>query len=112
MMVLMTWSTSEKMVIAPHGADTHKLKHVIEHMRQAGSPTIRAWDNGQVLIAIEGSHRIAAASYLHQPITIDEVEIDDVVEHDIQDLPSPCSVGQIVEYLDGSEYRYWMEVVK
>lgn len=84
------------------------LAVVRKEMEILGVPSIRAvwlpcgdWtpDEKGSWIAIEGSHRIAAAEELDMPIRIVPVEPSEIVYHDIQDVESPCTAGEIVEHL-------------
>ena len=51
-------------IYAIHAPQETKLQAVIEEMRVLGAPTIRAIDCGDYLMALEGSHRLAAAAAL------------------------------------------------
>jgi len=51
-------------IYAIHGANAEKLEGVIAEMRALGAPSIRAIDCGDRLMALEGSHRLAAAAAL------------------------------------------------
>lgn len=66
-------------IIAINRPDTDHLRSVMAYMDAHGSPTIKAvYDeaNGS-WVALEGSHRIAAAQQLGLPIIIDEVDYSD-----------------------------------
>ena len=52
------------MVYAIHGAEAAKLEAVIAEMRVLGAPTIRVVDCSDYYMALEGSHRLAAAAAL------------------------------------------------
>lgn len=69
-------------------------------MVELGSPTIRVCgDSDGSLDAIEGSHRLAAASELDVPVKLKRVRLGDVVHHDFADLVNPCPVEWVLEYL-------------
>ncbi len=51
-------------IVAPHEPEPAKLAKVIDQMTRLGSPKIRAWWDGEKWIALEGSHRLAAAKAL------------------------------------------------
>lgn len=88
------------------------LAAIKAEMTTLGSPTIRAFWNGDAWLAIEGSHRIAAAAALGLPVIIDEVDEDDAAEgHDIQDLAADCTVGEILAYGDWTAAAYTVEVL-
>lgn len=96
--------TTLETIHAPHDP----LASVQKEMEVLGVPTIRAvyqeypdadTDNCW-WVAIEGSHRIAAANELDIPIRIVEVASDEVVSHDFQDVETPCTAREIVEYLE------------
>lgn len=67
-------------IILVNEIDQAKLEGVKAEMATLGSPTIRAIDGGDHLIAIEGSHRLRAAEELGLPVNIqvigDEADID------------------------------------
>lgn len=76
-------------VYAIHAPQADRLPEVIEDMRRMGVPTIRVVDCGDYLMALEGSHRLAAAAALD--ITPDFViheqgEIINIAEFDWYDL--------------------------
>lgn len=52
------------MIFAIHAPASDKLKEVIAEMKQMGAPTIEVVDCGDHYMALEGSHRIAAAAAL------------------------------------------------
>lgn len=51
-------------VIALHEVDADKLEDVIAAMRELGAPTVRVIDAAGYLWAVEGTHRLEAASRL------------------------------------------------
>lgn len=61
------------------------LAAVQGQMSKMGSPTIRAIDGGDHLIAIEGSHRIMAAVALGLPVAIQILDEDDNIDLDTLD---------------------------
>lgn len=70
---------------AIHAPEDEKLEAVIAEMRVLGAPTIRAIDCGDHLMALEGSHRLAAAAALDlEPIfeIIDQGEEIDISGYD------------------------------
>jgi hypothetical protein len=84
-------------IYAPHATDPAKLAAVIAEMRTLGAPTIRAVWTGDYWLAIEGSHRLAAAHALGLTPEIDEIATTDEIDHDL-DLDSRL-VADIAEYL-------------
>jgi hypothetical protein len=52
------------MIYAIHAPEADKLAHVIEQMCSLGSPSIEVVDCGDYYMALEGSHRLAAAHEL------------------------------------------------
>lgn len=76
------------MIYAIHAPKPEKLSQVIEQMRVLGAPTIRVVNCGDHFMALEGSHRLAAAAELGlEPIltVYEQDEILDVTEHDWYD---------------------------
>lgn len=72
-------------VYAPHKADPKHLARVMDQMRTLGAPEIRAYFNGEVWYAVEGSHRLAAARELGLTPNMVELELDSHIQHDIED---------------------------
>lgn len=85
-------------IVAPHAAEPSKLAEVIAQMETLGAPTIAAHYDGEKYIALEGSHRIAAAVKLGLPITIVEYDEDEEIEHDFDDVQSQL-VEDVLAYL-------------
>ncbi|MFM7011394.1 MAG: hypothetical protein ACKO0Z_19050 [Betaproteobacteria bacterium] len=85
-------------IIAPHNTESAKLASVIAEMQVLGAPTIKAVDCGDYWLALEGSHRIAAAQQLGLIPTIDAYSYSDTVEHDCEDVRSNL-VADLADYL-------------
>ncbi len=83
------------------------LQRVIWQMRDLGLPALQVYDprDGGPIIALEGSHRLAAAHALDLPVRLIRKDLNDNIAHDFGDLKTPCSVQQVVEYLQQSEDR-------
>ena len=73
-------------VYLPASPRLARLIEVANDMRRLGSPTIRMYDSGKYFIAIEGSHRVAAAAILGVPVIVQRLEPDDVIDLDTVDL--------------------------
>jgi len=61
------------------------LAGVIDQMRTLGAPSIRVVDCGDYLMALEGTHRIAAAAELGMAPELIVLDQDDLVEADSLD---------------------------
>jgi hypothetical protein len=83
---------------APHEPDPAHLADVVESMRALGSPEIRALWIGDAWVALEGSHRVAAAAELGVPVVVVPVSEDDEIEHDLGDVHSR-RVADLAEYV-------------
>lgn len=84
-------------IYAIHGTDADKLAGVVAEMETLGAPTIRVVDCGDHYMALEGSHRLAAAHELGlDPVLVihDQDDIIDISEFDWFDA---CN-------WDGTEY--------
>ncbi len=96
-------------VHAPHRPSPNHLAEVIEEMRTLGAPRIRAWWNGDAWIALEGSHRLAAAHTLGLTPKIEAMDEDDEIEHDFHDIDGD-RVEEVIAYLTsyelGPDYRF------
>lgn len=84
-----------------HPMTVSHLPNVIRDMRALGSPTIRVYDpgGGLPIIALEGSHRLAAAVELNVPVELVYMNLNDQIYHDFHPLKKPCSVAEILAYL-------------
>lgn len=84
-----------------HKIDENRVNQIIEEMEILGAPTLRAIDTSYGLIAIEGNHRLEAAWRLEiEPEIIILEDDNEMIEHDIPDLPNPCSMADIRDYID------------
>jgi hypothetical protein len=92
-------------VVAPHAPNRAHFARVAEEMLVLGAPTIRAWWDGEKWIALEGTHRIAAASRLGMTPVIEEFGLGDEIDHDFEDVLSR-SVSDLVEHLRDSAAYY------
>ena len=88
-------------IYAPHKPEQKKLAEVMAEMEVLGSPEIKAWYNGELYLAVEGSHRIAAAKLLCFDVDIIEVELDDIIDHDMPEVEGK-TVNDVLEYLEMS----------
>ena len=68
------------MIYAIHDTDQEKLEGIIEEMKSAGAPAIRVVDCGDYYMALEGSHRLAAASALGIEPDLTILDQDDVID--------------------------------
>jgi hypothetical protein len=67
-------------IYAIHAPEKAKLEAVIAEMRVLGAPTIRAIDCGDHLMALEGSHRLAAAAALELTPVFEVFEQDEEID--------------------------------
>jgi hypothetical protein len=106
-------------IVAINSPDAGHLAEVIDAMRSLGAPAIRAFWTGEIYVALEGSHRLAAAQVLGlTPIIIKmaddeemETDIDGLTDDDGYLIPqgSVVHVARILAYLDQSGPRYAVE---
>lgn len=90
-----------KYLVAPHSHyDVDHLDNVMREMKHYGAPTLKACRDHDELRLLEGTHRMIAAKKMGCPINIIECAQDEVIKHDFQDIDSPMSVGELLEYLD------------
>ena len=66
-------------IYAIHAPEEAKLETVIAEMRVLGSPTICAINCGDHLMALEGSHRLAAAAALELTPIFEIIEQDEEI---------------------------------
>ena len=86
-------------IIAPHKPDAERMASITDDMRRLGAPTIRVVADGDRYIALEGSHRLAAAKALDITVTIRVMDMDDdIIDHDMDDVHSN-KVSDIDNYL-------------
>lgn len=97
-------------VIALHAIDRHTLKYrkIRAHVRKEGTVAIRSvWsDRFECYLAIEGSHRLQACKDLDITPIMHTIEWSEMVEHDLQDFPSPCKVEMFRRYLEDEEHIF------
>ncbi len=89
-------------VVAPHEPEPAKLAKVIDQMTRLGPPEIRAWWDGEKWIALEGSHRLAAAEALGMTPEIEPMSLDEEMLHDFEDVSSR-RVEDVIEYVAGTK---------
>ena len=68
------------MIYAIHAPSADHLAEVISEMEALGAPTIRVVDCGDHYMALEGSHRLAAAHALGLEPTLVIYEQDDMLD--------------------------------
>lgn len=96
-------------IVAPHEPFPKRLADVIHDMARYGAPSIRAWWDGEKWIALEGSHRLAAASALGRTPKIIELSENDKITHDFEDVPGN-RVRDVLEYLDLGPHYYFSKM--
>lgn len=70
-------------ISAINKTDADHLVEVIEEMKVLGAPVIRVYDNGDEIVALEGSHRLAAAAALEMTTVIVRMDEDEEMETDL-----------------------------
>lgn len=91
---------SRQTIYAINAPINSHLDMVVTEMALLGAPVVRAVNCGDFWVAIEGSHRIAAAHKLGLPVMVAEVqESDEIDSHDLEDLPLGCTASEIMEYM-------------
>ncbi|MDD3310972.1 ParB N-terminal domain-containing protein [Pseudodesulfovibrio sp.] len=88
--------------------DADHLREIINTMRGMGAPEIRVYHTGEMYLALEGSHRLAAAWELGlTPIIIEMEEDDEMPDHDVETYGAEGNtVGTILEYVGaGAQYN-------
>ena len=73
-------------VTAIHGVDQEKLASVVAEMITLGAPTIRIVNSCNGWLAIEGTHRLAAASKLGLEPNFIELADDELVDGETIDI--------------------------
>lgn len=92
-------------LIAINKPEAAHLQAVIEEMRVLGSPTLRVVDCGDHYVALEGSHRIAAAEKLGLALDLDVLRQDEIVETQTLDWEwlewdiKSAAAGELVEMI-------------
>lgn len=100
-------------IMAPNKTNPMHLEKVIGEMKTLGAPEIRAYWDGEKYIALEGSHRLAAAEALGMTPTINEVRQKQwLTHHDLQDLPDKTSVARALNYLSGGTIPHFFGNLK
>ncbi len=86
---------------APHGPSPEHLSAIVAEMAVLGVPSIQAYWSGEMWLAVEGSHRLAACEVLGICPDIIPVEGDSEIDHDFEDV-SGNTVGDVLDYLEQS----------
>jgi hypothetical protein len=81
------------MIYAIHAPEADKLAAVVEQMRILGAPTIRAVDCGDFMMALEGSHRLAAAAELGLEPVLEIYDQDDEIDITVHDWYDSANWG-------------------
>ena len=91
-------------IIAINGIDEKHLKKVVAKMRKLGAPVIKAvWaPQYNAWVALEGSHRIAAANKLGLPITIEPVEYSNTLLVDLGIEDARYAYSTVEDYFDSA----------
>lgn len=79
------------MIYAIHGTDDDKLAGVVAEMETLGAPTIQVINCGDYYMALEGSHRLAAASQLGLEPELVIYEQDDLIDISAFDWFDACN---------------------
>lgn len=100
-------------IMAPNKTNPMHLERVIGEMKTLGAPEVRAYWDGEKYIALEGSHRLAAAEALGMTPTINEVRQKQwLTNHDLYDLPDKTSVARALNYLSGGTTPHFFDNLK
>ena len=83
-------------IYAIHDIEQDKLDRVIAEMRTMGAPTIKVVDCGDHYMALEGSHRLAAAHALDLTPELEILEQDDEIEITGFDWYEACNWAETV----------------
>ena len=97
-------------IIGINGIDENRLEEVMEIAKEKGRVELAAYDDGENIWLLEGTHRIEAAYRLELPVVLVEKDDEEKFEHDIEDTDAK-TVGELLEYLqsafDGNETAYY-----
>jgi hypothetical protein len=90
------------LIITMHHTDEAKLEHGRTYMATHGAPTIRVVDRGDAYVALEGTHRIAAAAELGLTPILDTMDPDAPTPEDIEDETGEYgyTAGELAERYD------------
>jgi hypothetical protein len=70
-------------IILVNKIDTGRLEEIKSEMAVLGSPTVRAFEACGYLVAIEGSHRLAAAAEIGLPVHIERIDTDEYGDYSV-----------------------------
>jgi len=92
-------------ICPPHDYMDPTMAYIVkDEMIKLGPPRIRAYYDGEIYRAIEGTHRLWAADYLGYFPEIIEVSLHEIIaDHDFPDLPERCTVHDIIDYIGNTE---------
>jgi len=97
-------------IYAINKADPKHLDEVIAQMQVLGAPTVKAVWCGDCYRAVEGSHRLAAASKLGLTPILDVIKDTDEISHDCDELSNPCQASEMLEYAGNTEAYEFDEI--
>jgi len=90
-----------EVVYAIHAVDDTKLAQVVAEMRGLGAPVIRVVICFDFYMALEGSHRLAAAAYLNLIPEFIVLEQGDIVDLSTFDVDTFCETEYTAGELAG-----------
>lgn len=105
------------MIYAIHRAEPDRLETVKAEMLELGAPAIRVVDAGDSYIALEGSHRLAAAHQLGIMPILEVLEEDEEIDPDDfdwgefhQDVATAGeAAGELFDHREAVGYRFGAE---
>jgi len=94
-------------ITAPNRVDPDILPDVVRRMKSLGPPVIRAIPLADKRVdhwlALEGSHRIAAAKKLDMAVIIRPMKLNQRIRHDVEDVsPKRTTVKKVADSLNES----------
>ena len=103
---------SIELVVGINNCNKKHLDEVIQDMKKIGSPTLRAIKVGELLLILEGSHRLEAAKILNLQTKIEilskntKIDFDncDIDNNDIYDCETYADMIPFIG--NGNEYQF------
>ena len=97
-------------IIGINGIDENRLEEVMEIAKEKGRVELAAYDDGENIWLLEGTHRIEAAYRLELQVVLCMKDDEEKFENDIEDTDAK-TVAELVEYLKdnftGKETAYY-----
>lgn len=85
-------------IVTINEVDEQHMIGIMNYAAKIGSVKIKVYDSGDMIYALEGSHRVEAAKRLSLPLILIPMEWEDEMETDYDGEVRTASVSEIFNY--------------